>query len=105
MKLKLLLSLIALLLSIGAWADDLNEDDTFTVDGITYTVTSTSPYEVAIGTTEYGTPAIDKNTTGELDLPSSVTGTDGNNYSVTSIGLHAFSGCSGLPVHHQGRDS
>ena len=77
-------------------ADNLDEDDTFTVNGITYKVTDTSPYEVAVGTIEYGTPAIDKSTTGELTLPSSVIGTDGNNYSVTSIGMHAFNKCSGL---------
>ena len=96
MKQKPLLSLIALLLSIGAWADDLNVDDTFTTDGITYKVTSTSPMEVQVGIGKYNSPAIDKSTTGAMTIPASVTDSDGNNYSVTSIGEHAFDGCSGL---------
>ena len=96
MKQKLLFSLIALCLSIGAWADALNVNDTFTADGITYKVTSTSPKEVQVGTGEYQSPAIDTSTTGALTIPASVTGTDGNTYSVTSIGNNAFRYCSKL---------
>ena len=96
MKQKLLLSLIALCFSIGAWADALNVNDTFTADGITYKVTSISPNEVQVGTGKYYTPVIDKSTTGAIIIPASATGTDGNSYSVTSIGKGAFWDCSGL---------
>ena len=50
MKQKLLLPLFALLLPLGAWAEALSIDDTFTVDGITDKVTSTSPKKMPAGT-------------------------------------------------------
>ena len=96
MKQKLLFSLIALCLSIGAWADNLNVNKTFTADGVTYKVTSITPNEVQVGKGNSQYAAIKKSTTGALTIPASVTGSDGNSYSVTSIGDYAFYGCKGL---------
>jgi len=89
MKQRLFLSVfIALLMPMAVWAD-LNVDDTFKVNGIIYKVTSTNPREVQVDWQE-------RKVTGDLDIPSSVTGTDGNSYSVTSIGDVAFYGCAEL---------
>ncbi len=79
-----------LLCSVAMWAQ------TFTVDGITYKVTSTNPMEVQVGIGGNNPPAIEQSTTGSIDIPSSVTDPYGNSYSVTSIGDFAFRDCSGL---------
>ena len=86
----------ALIIPMTAWADEHKVNDIFTSDGVTYKVTSISPREVQVGEGDsYDTPtAVDKSTKGSLTLPSKVTGTDGNSYSVTSIGLRAFHNCS-----------
>ncbi|MBQ9179911.1 MAG: leucine-rich repeat protein [Firmicutes bacterium] len=68
--------------------------DTFTTNGITYKVTSTSPMEVQVGTGEDTKTAINKDAEGSLKIPASVVGTDGNKYSVTTIGRSAFYECS-----------
>ena len=88
--------LMALLLPLGLWADNLVVGDTFTADGVTYKVTSVDPLEVQVGTGIYNQTAIDKSMEGSLVIPASVTGTDGNSYAVTAIGSYTFSGCSGL---------
>ena len=87
---------MALFFPLGLWADDLGVGDTFTADGVTYKVTNTDPKEVQVGIGGWNNCAIDQSTTGALDIPSVVEGTDGNNYSVTAIGGYAFYGCGGL---------
>ena len=87
MRQRFILLLLALTLHIGSWAA-LGVGDTFTVDGITYKVTSTSPKEVAVGDGE--SPAINRNTTGTFEIPSLVKDTNSDEYSVTSIGRKAF---------------
>ena len=74
----------------------LKVGDTFAADGITYKVTSTTPMEVQVGTGVNEEPAIDKETSGKVSVPSSVTGSDGNSYSVTAIGISAFQRCYGI---------
>jgi hypothetical protein len=69
--------------------------DLFTVDDVVYKVTSISPLEVQIGSGMH-IPAIDQSTSGAFEVPSTVKGTDGNIYSVTSIGENAFMWCKGL---------
>ena len=96
MKQKLLaLLLIALLMPLCTWAS-LNVDDTFTDNGIMYKVISTSPQKVQVGIGTTSATAIDVSTTGKLQIPSSVKGTDGNYYSVTTIGKGAFHYCISL---------
>ena len=94
MKQRLLaLLFIAQLLPLGMWAA-LAVDDTFIVNGMTFKVTSVSPREVMVGNGE--DVAIDKEAQGELIIPESVTDSDGNSYSVTSIGRGAFKYCLGI---------
>lgn len=78
---------------IGAWAA-LSVGDRFTVDGMNFQVTSVNPNEVQVGYNAQ--PAIDKNTQGAVNIPSSVNDSEGNSYSVTSIALMAFGGCTNL---------
>ena len=86
--------LIALLMPTYAWADNFKVGDTFTADGITYTVNSIAPMEVVVGYDDKnGDPAIDKSTEGTIAIPSSVAGSDGNMYAVTRIGQYAFVEC------------
>ena len=80
-----ILLLAALLMPIGAWADS------FTENGIVYIVTSIDPKEVCVNG-----PAEGKAVTGRLEIPSSVLGTDGNTYVVTSINDYAFQQCASL---------
>ena len=94
MKQRLLtLLFIALMMPIGAWAA-LSVGDRFTVDGMNFQVTSVNPNEVQVGYNAQ--PAIDKNTQGAVNIPSSVNDSEGNSYSVTSIALMAFGGCTNL---------
>ena len=86
--------LVALIIPTVAWADDLKVNDTFDADGMTFTVTNISPTEVRVGTGEETKTAINKDTEGSLKIPTSVVGTDGNKYSVTTIGRYAFCECS-----------
>ena len=96
MRQRLLITvLIALLTSLDCWAA-LSVNDTFTAGGITYKVTSTSPMEVQVGTGEPKATAIANTTAGDFTIPSAVRGTDGNDYTVTSIAADAFFGCSSL---------
>ena len=75
-------------------------DDVFTVDGMTFMVTSIEPLEVRVGKGTLngmnGSPAIDVSTEGTVVIPSSVTGDDGKSYAVTSIGAGAFANCNGV---------
>ena len=95
MKQRFILSLLAFTLHVGAWAA-LGIGDTFTADGITYKVTSTSPKEVQVGTGDSKATAISNTTAGDFAIPSAVRGTDGNDYTVTSIGTDAFLNCFSL---------
>ena len=92
--LRILVVLFTMLLPCAAWADTLKVGDIFVVDGITFQVQSISPMEVMVGDGEG--VAVDKETQGELIIPASVTASDGNSYSVTSIGRGAFKYCLGL---------
>ena len=88
MKQRLLALLIcALIMPISTWAA-LAVGDTFTVDGMTFQVTSVSPNEVQVGAETY---AVDKNTEGTVNIPSTVKDSEGKSYSVTAIGKNAFS--------------
>ena len=73
-------------------------DDTFVVNGVTYKITSLDPRKVMVGSGDITNvvTAIDKSTTGDLVIPASVTGEDGNEYTVVSFSYGAFAGCSGL---------
>ena len=71
--------------------------EVFTVDDVNYLVTS--PFEVEVGNTSTivnVAHAIDASRTGALEIPSVVTGPDGNQYTVSSIQARAFYGCGGL---------
>ena len=96
MKQRLLaLLFIVQLLPLGVWAA-LAVDDTFEVNGMTFKVTSIEPLEVQVGIGKSGSPAIDISTEGGVVIPATVTGTDGNSYSVTAIGSHSFRQCKNL---------
>ena len=82
--------LIALLIPIGTWADDLNVGKTFIVNNITYKVYEN--YEAWVG--DGLSAAIPLETTGEVAIPSSVIGPDGIQYSVKCLNVKAFTGCS-----------
>jgi hypothetical protein len=84
MKLKLLLILVTVVYTtVNLHAAD------FTVDGIAYTITSaTAPYTVAVSK---NSPVY----TGTVTIPEAVS-YNSVNYSVTSIGEHAFQSCTGL---------
>lgn len=108
--------LIALLMSISAWADDLKRWDIFDVEGITYMVANTNPREVYVGPSraifgeddidvilegmdkiepeQFG--AISQDYSGDIIIPSSVIAPDGKSYSVTGVGQNAFINRIGL---------
>ncbi len=96
MKQRLLaLLFIVQLLPLGVWAT-LAVDDTFEVNGMTFKVTSIEPLEVQVGIGKSGSPAIDISTEGGVVIPATVTGTDGNSYSVTAIGFCSFRQCKNM---------
>ena len=72
----------------------LKADETFVVDGITYEVNESPLLTVDVGVWYEG--ACDKNRSGALIIPATVTGTDGLDYSVRYINGQAFSGCSNI---------
>ena len=76
--------LLSLILPLSAFAD------TETVDGITWTYT-VSNGKASLGGGDKSSPAIATSTTGSIAIPSTLGG-----YSVTTIGAHAFRGCSEL---------
>lgn len=108
--------LIALLMPISAWADDLKRWDIFDVEGITYMVANTNPREVYVGPSraifgeddidvilegmdkiepeQFG--AISQDYSGDIIIPSSVIAPDGKSYSVTGVGQNAFINRIGL---------
>ncbi|MCR5643501.1 MAG: leucine-rich repeat domain-containing protein [Prevotella sp.] len=90
--------LVALLLPATISAEALKVNDTFEVDGISYTVTSTSPKQVQVKSKERLVPAVSKTTEGTINIPSTVKGTDGSSYSVTAIGEYAFYFCEKLKL-------
>jgi len=84
---KILLILWALMLPLFAVADRVTIDGIYynTIDGIYYNL-YTNTAEVTENPNKY---------TGSVVIPSTVN-FQGSNYSVTSIGSEAFSGCSAL---------
>ena len=82
MKKKLLTLAVALLAATGAWAQE------FTFDNLKYTVTDAEAKTVEL--TGYVTAP-----EGALTIPATVTN-ESTEYSVTSIGSYAFSGCASL---------
>lgn len=72
----------------------LNIGDSFTVGDITYSITNTDPLQVQVGEGDWGDVAIDSNFEGTLEIPSVITGPDGNTYAVTAIASHAFYRCN-----------
>lgn len=93
---SLLLVVMALMTPKGAWADNLKLNSTFEVDGVTYKVTNTTNMTVSVGPGSSGQTAVSTSTTGKIVIPSTVTGTDGQTYTVTLVGKYAFDGCTGL---------
>jgi len=94
MKQKHLVTLLmALLTPFSAWAA-LSVGDTFASDGMTFKVTSINPNEVQVG--NGNERAVDRNTAGEVNIPSSVADSEGNSYTVKTIGGMAFYGCQKL---------
>ena len=102
--------LITLLMPRGTWANDLKKWDVFEVDGITYMVSNTNPLEVYVGPSQtIGTMesfernidiksfgAVSEEAAGSIVIPSSVVAPDGKSYSVTAIGMQAFSQRKGI---------
>jgi hypothetical protein len=84
---KNLLLFTVLLFGLQGWAT------TFTVDGVTYTITDATNKTVAVGTETTQTAAISSSTVGAFTIPSSVS-YNGNSYSVTAIGSYAFYKCN-----------
>jgi len=66
---------------------------TLRYDGIYYNILTTAKVEITFKGSSYY--EYDNEYTGKAEIPESVT-YNGNTYSVTSIGDHAFSGCTGL---------
>jgi len=87
---KTLLLFTVLLFGLQGWAT------TFTVDGVTYTITDATNKTVAIGT-EASTAAISTSTAGAFTIPSSVS-YNGANYVVTAIGDDAFYNCRAITL-------
>ena len=85
---KTLLLFTVLLFGLQGWATS------FTVDGVTYTITDATNKTVAIGTGTQ-TAAISTSTAGAFTIPSSVS-YNGDSYAVTAIGDYAFYNCLGL---------
>ena len=83
---KTLLLFTVLLFGLQAWAT------TFTVDGVTYTITDATNKTVAIGTGVENQAAISASTAGAFTIPSSVS-YNGDAYAVTAIGDYAFDDC------------
>ncbi len=91
MKQKTLSILLAVLMSMvvhGVYAHD------FEVNGIYYTITSTTDRTVAV-TYKGESSSYYNEYYGNVTIPETVT-YNGTSYGVTSIGGSAFSGCSGL---------
>jgi len=84
---KTLLLFTVLLFGLQGWAT------TFTVDGVTYTITDATNKTVAIGTERTQTAAISSSTVGTFTIPSSVN-YNGDAYAVTAVGDCAFYNCS-----------
>ncbi|MTK52459.1 leucine-rich repeat protein [Paludibacter sp.] len=85
---KIVLFFVLILCSLQAWAAT-----TFTVDGVTYTITDPTNKKVAIG--DGSNAAISKSTSGAFTIPSSVV-YGGDTYEVNRINSSAFYGCYGL---------
>lgn len=84
-NIKLLLVLLLSMTNMVAFADEVNGIN-YSFSGTEATVTSSSP--------QYS---------GNVVIPESVT-YNGNTYSVTSIGMSAFSGCGLKEVKEESRD-
>lgn len=73
---------------------ELATGDTFTKNSVTYLVTSTSPNEVQVGSKNE--KAVDVALSGDIEIPSEITGKDGNRFTVTSVCESAFYDCKNL---------
>ena len=92
MKTRFLTLALILLSAVGAWAYD------FKVDGICYNFSYDSSNEVYVTYEQYpniGEKPAYTSLSGDITIPSSVS-YNGQDYSVTSIGEQAFSGCTSL---------
>ena len=83
---RLFVAMVALLCSVAASAHD------FKVDGIYYNISGDEAIVTYRGNDSW---EYKYEYSGDVVIPSSVS-YNGKNYSVTSIGADAFSGCSGL---------
>ena len=93
-KFTKILAAVALLWLISAQATPLMAYD-FKVGQLYYKITDATNHEVAVVPENSSHPYYYYNKpTGAIDIPTTVV--NGGNYSVTSIGESAFSGCSGL---------
>lgn len=72
--------------------DEIHIGDTFKENEITYQVTGLSPLTIQIGDGQHR--AIPSTQSGDFEVPSSVTGPDGNIYTVTGIAKYSFSRCN-----------
>ena len=88
-NLKSLLIALISAVSLSSSAHD------FEVGGIYYNITSADEPTVAVTYRGSSYSSYSNRYSGNVDIPSSVS-YDGKNYSVTSIGDHAFYNCSGL---------
>ena len=86
---SIVLAVIGWLCCISVSAED------FVVDGIYYKITWSTDKTVEVTYRGYNSETYSNEYSGAVTIPESVT-YNGNTYSVTSIGWHAFSGCSGL---------
>ena len=86
MKIRLLLTLTALLLALSSYAAGTE------IDGIHYVLNSSTK---TASVTYTGSSSSDNTYSGDITIPASVN-YSGNTYSVKSIGWSAFEGCTGL---------
>ena len=93
---KKLFSFIFATMLVGqVWAYDYD----FQSGSLYYKITSTASYqaEVTFPNLKMGDYYSGKTKpTGDLTIPQTVSGTNNNTYTVTSIGIYAFRGCDGL---------
>lgn len=85
----ILFALVAIMMPIGAWAED------FVVDGIYYSISSDEDKTVEVAFSGESYSSVADEYTGEVTIPATVI-YEGTTYDVTSIGVSAFRGCTSL---------